>query len=56
MQMDTKKYCANCGHEQHDGALWRTEIDYDGREYKIEVCKHFRDNAETFKSKPKDWF
>ena len=32
--MDTK-YCMNCGHEQHDGKLKRTEIDYDGREYEI---------------------
>lgn len=36
------EYCQNCGHEKHDGPLWRTEVDYDGREYQIEVCRHYR--------------
>ena len=34
--------CLNCGHDAHEGVLYRTEKDYDGREYKIEVCKHCR--------------
>ena len=34
--------CLNCGHDAHEGALWRTEQDYDGTEYQIEVCKHCR--------------
>ena len=32
----------NCGHDAHEGALWRTELDYEGKEYEIEVCKHCR--------------
>ena len=34
--------CLNCGHDAHDGPLYRKEVDYDGREYQIEVCKHCR--------------
>ena len=34
--------CLNCGHDAHDGPLWRTELDYDYKEYQIEVCKHCR--------------
>ena len=34
--------CLNCGHDAHDGPLWRTELDYNGKEYEIEVCKHCR--------------
>ena len=34
--------CLNCGNDAHDGILYRTEKDYDGREYQIEVCKHCR--------------
>ena len=34
--------CLNCGHDAHDGPLYRTEKDYDGREYQIEVCRHCR--------------
>ena len=37
-----KIYCQNCGNEAHEGPLFRNEIDYDGRKYKIEVCRHFR--------------
>ena len=32
----------NCGYDAHEGVLYRTEKDYDGREYKIEVCRHCR--------------
>ena len=32
----------NCGHDAHEGILYRKETDYDGREYEIEVCKHSR--------------
>ena len=34
--------CLNCGYDAHSGPLYRTEKDYDGREYKFEVCKHCR--------------
>ena len=34
--------CLNCGNDAHDGPLMRTETDYDGRKYEIEVCKHSR--------------
>ncbi len=34
--------CLNCGYDAHEGVLYRKEKDYDGREYKIEVCKHCR--------------
>ena len=34
--------CLNCGHDAHEGPLYRKEQDYDGREYEIEVCKHCR--------------
>ena len=34
--------CLNCGNDAHDGTLYRTETDYDGREYQIEVCRHYR--------------
>jgi len=42
MATDTKKYCLNCGYEDHSEPLYRTEKDYDGRVYKIEVCRHSR--------------
>ena len=34
--------CLNCGYDAHEGVLYRKEKDYDGREYKIEVCKQSR--------------
>ena len=34
--------CLNCGQDAHDGPLYRTEKDYDSREYQIEVCRHCR--------------
>jgi len=34
--------CLNCGNDAHEGILYRTEKDYYGREYQIEVCKHSR--------------
>ena len=34
--------CLNCGYDAHEGILYRTEKDYDGREYQIEVCRHCR--------------
>ena len=42
--MTTKEiqHCLNCGNESHDGPLYRTEKDYDSREYKIEVCRTCR--------------
>ena len=39
--------CLNCGHDAHDGPLWRTELDYDNKEYQIEVCKHCRYDVEA---------
>ena len=45
-QVSSLKYCLNCGHEKHDGPLWRNETDYDGREYQIEVCCHYRGEEE----------
>ena len=52
-----KIYCQNCGNEAHEGPLFRNEIDYDGRKYKIEICRHFR--QEEIKQKvtiPEDLF
>lgn len=42
-----KKYCLNCGHEEHEGKLYRTEVDYDGREYEIIVCDYCRLEEES---------
>ena len=39
--------CLNCGHDLHEGTLYRTEKDYDGNEYKIEVCRQSRHEGET---------
>ena len=39
--------CLNCGHDAHEGILYRKETDYDGREYEIEVCKHSRYNTDA---------
>jgi len=39
--------CLNCGNDAHEGNLYRTEKDYDGREYKIEVCRQSRHQGET---------
>ena len=33
--------CQNCGHEQHDGPLWKEFTDGDGLPIMIEVCKNF---------------
>ena len=33
--------CQNCGHEQHDGPLWKEFTDCDGLPIMIEVCKNF---------------
>ena len=34
--------CLNCGNDEHEGKLYRTETDYDGNTYKIEVCSYSR--------------
>lgn len=34
--------CLNCGNDKHEGKLYRTETDYDGNNYEIEVCPHNR--------------
>ena len=34
--------CQNCGHEQHDGPLWKEVTDGDGLPIMIEVCKNYR--------------
>ena len=34
--------CQNCGHEQHDGPLWKEFTDGDGLPIMIEVCKNYR--------------
>jgi len=34
--------CLNCGNDAHDGPLYRTEKDYDGRKHQIEVCRQCR--------------
>ena len=39
--------CLNYGYDAHEGVLYRTEKDYDGREYEIEVCKHSRYETNT---------
>ena len=33
--------CQNCGHETHDGPLWKEFTDGDGLPIMIEVCKNF---------------
>ena len=33
--------CQNCGHEAHDGPLWKEFTDGDGIPIMIEVCKNF---------------
>ena len=33
--------CQNCGHEQHDGPLWKEFTDGDGLPIMIEVYKNF---------------
>ena len=45
-----KIYCQNCGNEAHNGPLFRNEKDYDGRKYKIEVCRHFRQEKKEQKN------
>ena len=35
-------YCLNCGHEQHDGPLWKEFLDGDNQPIMIEVCKQYR--------------
>ena len=50
-------YCQNCGNEAHNGPLFRNEKDYDGRKYKIEVCRHFRQEKKEQKvTNPEDLF
>ena len=39
--------CLNCGHDAHEGVLNRTDMDYDAREYHIEVCKHCRSEVKA---------
>ena len=34
--------CQNCGHEAHDGSLWKEFTDGDGLPIMIEVCKYYR--------------
>ena len=34
--------CRNCGHEAHDGPLWKEFTDGDGLPIMIEVCKYYR--------------
>jgi hypothetical protein len=38
----TTEHCENCGHEYHEGPLWREEKDYDGRTYQVKVCDQGR--------------
>ena len=33
--------CQNCGHEAHNGPLWKEFTDGDGLPIMIEVCKNF---------------
>jgi hypothetical protein len=40
--MQETKKCLNCGYDAHEGKLYRTETDYDGNTYQIEVCPHSR--------------
>ena len=40
--MNETKKCLNCGYDTHEGKLYRTEKDYDGNEYQIEVCAYSR--------------
>ena len=39
--------CQNCGHEQHDGPLWKEFTDGDGLPIMIEVCKNFVAQLDT---------
>ena len=36
------KYCKNCGHEKHDGALWKDMVDGDGKIIRVKVCEQGR--------------
>jgi len=36
------KYCKNCGHEKHGGALWKEFVDGDGKIIVIKVCDQGR--------------
>ncbi len=40
--MQETKKCLNCGYDAHEGRLYRTETDYDGNTYEIEVCQYSR--------------
>ena len=33
--------CQNCGHEAHDGPLWKEFTDGDGLPIMLEVCNNF---------------
>ena len=39
--------CQNCGHEPHDGPLWKEFTDGDGLPIMIEVCKNFVAQLDT---------
>ena len=39
---DIMDYCQNCGHERHDGPLWKEFKDGDNKPVMIEVCKQYR--------------
>lgn len=46
------KYCNNCGYiHEGEGALMKTVQDYDGRNYKIEICKVARNENTISESK-----
>ena len=52
-----KIYCQNCGNDENEGHLFRNEIDYDGRKYKILICGHFRQEEKKVKlTIPEDLF
>jgi hypothetical protein len=37
-----KEHCENCGHEYHEGPLWKEFVDGDGKIIMIKVCEHGR--------------
>ncbi len=39
---DSSHSCQNCGHEKHDGPLWKEFTDGDGKVIMIEVCRIYR--------------
>lgn len=42
------RYCLNCGHEAHDGPLYKEVMDGDNKPIRIEICKHCRVENDSY--------